>query len=249
MKNSLSILLGDSLTRELMNIFDLSLSKNNRFLHLGCSDGRLAFKVAKLVGSGGKVIGIESDPAVLRDVYGMMSDVADDLGYDNMYFYHGQNHELRTDVYRQSTLFKRLKMDNFSDFSAFTHRSVEYFNNNPVVVSHSIDVLFSSIDLGQLAHFQIVELFHEAARVLNDKGVLFMLTPSGSSMLEKNIEQYEQILSGSDFESINFFNQQFEQSNCCGTEQFKVIRAVRNTRKSSVSNVSSESSCSGSSCC
>ena len=195
-----------------------------------------------------RVIGLEHEASFLRDIYGMLPDVADELDYDNMYFYRGQNHELRTDVYRQSTLFKRLKMDSFEDFMSFSNRSVDYFNNNPVVVSKSVDVLFSSIDLPKLTHFKLVELFHEAARVLKDQGTLLMALPDSNSQFHKNISEYLRILEGAGFESIDYLSGQFEQTTCCGTQVLNVIRASRSAR-TVVKEQKSVSCSSGSSCC
>lgn len=230
MKNSLSISLNEQLVKDINGMLEPLLQKNNCFLHLGCRDGSLAFSVAPLVGAGGKVIGLENEASFLRDIYGVLPDIADKLDYDNMYFYHGQNHELRTDVYRQSTLFKRLKMDSFEGFTSFSNRCVDYFNNNPVVVSKSTDVLFSSIDLSKLTHFQLVELFHEAARVLKDQGALLMASPDSNSQFHKNINEYIKILGGAGFESIDYLSGQFEQTTCCGTQVLNVIRASRSAR-------------------
>ncbi len=245
MNNSLSISLNESVNKSIKEELHLMLQENDCFLHLGCRDGSLAASAAQFVGAGGKVIGLEQDPSSLRDIYGMLSEIADNLGYDNMYFYQGNSYELRTDLYRQSTLFKRININSFDELTAFSNRCVEYFNNNPVVVADSVKVLLSSIDLTKLPHFQVVELLHEMARVLLNHGSLVMTFPNQDSQFSKNVDEYLRIMEGAGFENIQYLPSEYEMANCCGTTKLDVIKAQRIER-----NIAIEQTCSKtSSCC
>jgi len=139
-------------------------------LDLGSGGGKLCFMVAQLVGSAGRVTGVDANPDMLALARGAQPVVAERLGYDNVRFLRGRIQDLGLDL---DLLDRELKTHPVIDASSWIDlrsREERLRRESPLVPDDSVDIVLSNCVLNLVHYPDRTSLFNEIFRVLRRGG-------------------------------------------------------------------------------
>jgi arsenite methyltransferase len=135
-------------------------------LDLGSGTGKICFIAAQIVGSEGKVIGVDMTDEMLEVARRNAPIVAERLGYANVEFRKGRIQDLALDL---ELLDRELKCNPITDAASFLRAdelAEELRIKHPLVASDSIDVVVSNCVLNLVEPKSKGHLFEEIFRVL-----------------------------------------------------------------------------------
>jgi arsenite methyltransferase len=139
-------------------------------LDLGSGTGKICFIAAQVVGSEGKVIGVDMTDEMLEVARRNAPIVAERLGYANVEFRKGRIQDLALDL---ELLDRELKCNPITDAASFLRAdelAEELRIKHPLVASDSIDVVVSNCVLNLVEPKSKGHLFEETFRVLKKGG-------------------------------------------------------------------------------
>jgi arsenite methyltransferase len=139
-------------------------------LDLGSGTGKICFIAAQIVGSEGKVIGVDMTDEMLEVARRNAPIVAERLGYANVEFRKGRIQDLALDL---ELLDRELKCNPITDAASFLRAdelAEELRIKHPLVASDSIDVVVSNCVLNLVEPKSKGHLFEETFRVLKKGG-------------------------------------------------------------------------------
>lgn len=139
-------------------------------LDLGSGGGKICFIAAQVVGPEGRVIGIDTNDAMLELAKRSQRTVAARLGYDNVSFRRGKIQDLALD---RDAVDAFLREHPVQDERAL--RELEAFQSqarqsSPLIADNSIDVVVSNCVLNLVDPAEKAQLFAEIFRVLKPGG-------------------------------------------------------------------------------
>src|SRR5262245_33925500 len=88
-------------------------------LDLGSGAGKICYIAAQIVGSTGRVIGVDMNDAMLALARKYQRDIAGRLAYDNVQFHRARIQDLQTDVDAMDAYLERHPVTSFADLQAF----------------------------------------------------------------------------------------------------------------------------------
>jgi arsenite methyltransferase len=139
-------------------------------LDLGSGSGKGCYIIAQIVGAGGKVIGVDFNPAMLELSRKYQKPIGDQLGYHNVEFRRGKIQDLKTNL----ELVDQYLRQNPVGSAAGLGRLEEFQNtirqDQPLVADESIDVIVSNCVLNLVRPEDKKQLFAEMYRVLKRGG-------------------------------------------------------------------------------
>ncbi len=139
-------------------------------LDLGSGTGKICFIASQVVGSEGKVIGVDMTDDMLEVARRNEPIVAERTGYQNVEFRKGRIQDLQLDL---EALEKRLSENPVSDANGFLEAEEladDLRNTEPLVESDSIDVVVSNCVLNLVSKKNRRQMFEEIHRVLKRGG-------------------------------------------------------------------------------
>ncbi len=142
----------------------------NTVLDLGSGGGKLAYIAAQMVGPKGRVIGVDSNPAMLALARKHQSSVAGRLGYDNVVFLRGRIQDLALSLDEVDAYLEANPIRSSDDL-----RRLEEFQDRlrraaPLIADESVDVIISNCVLNLVRESDRENLFQEMYRVLKRGG-------------------------------------------------------------------------------
>ena len=146
------------------------LHPGDTVLDLGSGTGKICFIAAQVVGSQGKVIGIDMTPEMLDVARRNAPVVAERIGFSNVAFRRGRIQDLALDL---DLLEKRLSSQPVSDVEGLhdVERLTEELRQaKPLVDNDSVDVVVSNCVLNLVSNGRKRQLFREIYRVLRNGG-------------------------------------------------------------------------------
>ena len=139
-------------------------------LDLGSGTGKICFIASQVVGSTGKVIGVDMTDAMLEVANRNAPIIAERVGYDNVEFRKGRIQDLALDLEQLESWLKEQPVDDANGFLALEEKTQELREAESLIKSDSIDVVVSNCVLNLVGNEARKQLFSEIYRVLNVGG-------------------------------------------------------------------------------
>jgi len=139
-------------------------------LDLGSGGGKICYIAAQIVGSTGKVIGIDFNEPMLELARKHQPAIAAQLGYSNVEFRRGRIQDLQLDLDRLDQLLEQQPIHTSRDWLDSEAKLNELRTSNPLVESASVDVVVSNCVLNLVQQSDREKLFREVFRVLKPGG-------------------------------------------------------------------------------
>ncbi|MCA9321379.1 MAG: methyltransferase domain-containing protein, partial [Planctomycetes bacterium] len=137
-------------------------------LDLGSGSGKHAFMIARAVGEGGQVIGIDKTPEMLALSRGAVDEVTQNLGLaaPTVEFRAGHIENLRVGLDRLHAWLGDHEIRGYDDLEALE----AYLDAEPLVADESVDLVVSNCVLNLVADHRKEQLLRELFRVLRRSG-------------------------------------------------------------------------------
>jgi ubiquinone/menaquinone biosynthesis C-methylase UbiE len=139
-------------------------------LDLGSGGGKICFIASQVVGSSGRVIGVDMNDEMLALARKANSEVSQRLRYANVEFRKGKIQDLRIDRDMLDEWLKKNPIKSESDLIAFESYVKQISETSPMIQDGSIDVVISNCVLNLVNHKDKTMLFQEIYRVLKRGG-------------------------------------------------------------------------------
>lgn len=139
-------------------------------LDLGSGTGKICFIASQVVGSSGKVIGVDMTDAMLEVARRNAPVVAERTGFDNVEFRKGRIQDLALDLEQLEGWLKEQPVQDANGFLALEEKSQQLREAESLIESDSIDVVVSNCVLNLVGMAARKQLFEEIYRVLKNGG-------------------------------------------------------------------------------
>lgn len=146
------------------------LRPGETLLDLGSGSGKICYIAAQMVGSTGRVIGIDVNEEMLALARRHQPEIARQLGYDNVEFRRGKIQDLRTDVSRLDAYLREHPVSSSGELEALERFLAEERARRPLVADESVDVVVSNCVLNLVREEDKGRLIAEIFRVLKRGG-------------------------------------------------------------------------------
>lgn len=146
------------------------LREGETVLDLGSGGGKICFIASQVVGSSGRVIGVDMNDEMLTLARKANIEVSERLGYTNVEFRKGKIQDLRVDREVLDEWLKRHPIRSGSDLATFESYIKQIGETSPMIPDGSIDVVISNCVLNLVNHKEKPMLFQEIYRVLKRGG-------------------------------------------------------------------------------
>lgn len=146
------------------------LGEGETVLDLGSGAGKICFIASQVVGSEGRVIGVDMSPEMLEVARRNAPVVAERIGYANVEFRRGRIQDLALDLERLDRELERAPATDAESLFEARARAEELRREAPLVEDASIDVVVSNCVLNLVRPEDKGRLFREIHRVLRRGG-------------------------------------------------------------------------------
>ena len=146
------------------------LREGETVLDLGCGGGKICYIAAQVVGSHGRVIGVDMNDEMLALARRYQQQIGDSLGFHNTEFRRGRIQDLALDL---DVLEQHLASDpvaSAADWLRVASHADSLRQSDPMIASDSIDVIVSNCVLNLVSSEAREQLFNEMFRVLRRGG-------------------------------------------------------------------------------
>lgn len=139
-------------------------------LDLGSGSGKACYIMSQIVGTEGRVIGIDFNSPMLELARSYQRSVGDQLGYHNVEFRRGKIQDLKTDLELIEQFLQRHPIRSVSDLANLQAYEEKIRREQPLIGDDSIDVIVSNCVLNLVRAEDKKALFTEMYRVLKRGG-------------------------------------------------------------------------------
>ena len=193
-------------------------------LDLGSGTGKICFIASQVVGSSGKVIGVDMTDAMLDVARTNAPIVGERAGFENVEFRKGRIQDLALDLEQLESWLKQQPVQDANGFLALEEKAQELRDAESLIKSDSIDVVVSNCVLNLVGNDARKQMFEELHRVLKVGGRAVISdivcdedVPEG---MQKDEELWSGCISGA-FREDEFL-QAFEDAGFHGVEILKL---------------------------
>lgn len=139
-------------------------------LDLGSGTGKICFIASQVVGSEGRVIGVDMNDDMLAIANDAASTVGDAIGFHNVEFRRGAIQDLRLDRGKVDSYLRQNPVSSNSDLVKLEDYMAELRRQEPLIADDSVDVVVSNCVLNLVASEDKAKLLSEIFRVLKKGG-------------------------------------------------------------------------------
>ena len=139
-------------------------------LDLGSGGGKICYIASQVVGSAGRVIGIDTNDDMLALARRYQQEVAERIGYSNVEFRKGRIQDLALDLELFEKYLAAHPVNSSTHWLAAQEHAHELRQSVPLVVEDSVDVVVSNCVLNLVHNDDRRKLFAEVFRVLKPGG-------------------------------------------------------------------------------
>lgn len=139
-------------------------------LDLGSGTGKICFIAAQVVGSKGRVIGVDMNDDMLGIARSATTTVAERIGYNNVEFRKAKIQDLKLDRERLDSYLRENPVRSEADLRQLEEFSSKLAQSEPLIADSSVDVVVSNCVLNLVENVQKELLFQEVFRVLKRGG-------------------------------------------------------------------------------
>lgn len=165
-------------------------------LDLGSGAGKICFIAAQVVGSGGKVIGVDVNEEMLGLAGRARVAVAGRLGYENVEFRRGRIQDLRTNLGVVDAWLAENPIRSSIDLARFEEFRARQRAEEPLVADDSIDAVVSNCVLNLVRDEDKRQLFEEIFRVLRRGGRAVVSDIVADEPVPERLKQDPELWSG-----------------------------------------------------
>ena len=146
------------------------LREGETVLDLGSGGGKIAFIAAQVVGTSGRVIGVDINDEMMALATSAAPKVAEAVGFANVEFRKGRIQDLRLDVAATEAWLAAHPVTDLASLQAFESETARQRLESPLVPDASVDAVVSNCVLNLVATEAKGQLFAEIFRVLRRGG-------------------------------------------------------------------------------
>jgi arsenite methyltransferase len=139
-------------------------------LDLGSGSGKACYIIAQIVGSDGKVIGVDFNPPMLDLARKYQKIIGDQLGYHNVEFRRGKIQDLKTNLELLDRYLQAQPVGSVADLAKLESYGNDIRVEQPLIAADSIDVIVSNCVLNLVRPNDKKSMFAEMYRVLKHRG-------------------------------------------------------------------------------
>lgn len=172
------------------------LNAGETVLDLGSGGGKICFIASQVVGSKGKVIGVDMNDDMLKLARTAQVNVASTLGYDNVEFFKGKIQDMRLDRDKVDAYLSKNPLKNEIDLQAFEGWCVVEAAEKPMIADSSVDVVVSNCVLNLVDNSNKKILFEEIFRVLKKGGRAVISDIVSDEVVPQSMQEDEKLWSG-----------------------------------------------------
>jgi SAM-dependent methyltransferase len=146
------------------------LNRGDTVVDLGSGGGKLCYIAAQVVGSAGRVIGVDCNPDMLQLARKYQDDVAKRLGFANIDFRCGRIQDLALNLELLAERIQGQSVESPGDWLDLQAVADRLRHEEPLVASNSVDCVVSNCVLNLVEPESRQQLFREILRVLKVGG-------------------------------------------------------------------------------
>ena len=146
------------------------LKKGETVLDLGSGTGKICFIASQVVGSEGRVIGVDMTDDMLDVARKYAPEVATNIGHSNVEFRKGRIQDLALDLEQLNKQISAQPINSVEGLLAIEETAKSLRKDQPMIPDNSIDVVVSNCVLNLVEQDQKKQLFSEIFRVLKKGG-------------------------------------------------------------------------------
>jgi len=139
-------------------------------LDLGSGAGKICYIAAQIVGTKGRVIGVDFNPEMLSLARKYQAEIAAALGYDNVCFYRARIQDLALPLDEVDAYLKSNPARSSEDLRRLEEFQARLRKAAPLIPDESVDVIISNCVLNLVREADREQLFREMFRVLKRGG-------------------------------------------------------------------------------
>ncbi len=139
-------------------------------LDLGSGGGKICYMAAQLVGSEGRVIGVDMNDEMLALARSHQAEMAQRLGNDRVSFHKGRIQDLALDIDALSQYLESHPVNSHAGYLALRQWEDRQRHEHPMIADDSVDLVISNCVLNLVADEQKQQLVSEIFRVLKPGG-------------------------------------------------------------------------------
>lgn len=211
------------------------LREGDHVLDLGSGSGKICYIAAQIVGSRGRVTGVDFNDEMLALARKYQNEMAAKLGYANVEFKKGRIQDLKSDLTLWDAYLKKRVVnspDAFFDFDAYRE---ELMRTRPLIPAASIDVVVSNCVLNLVQTRDKEKLFSEIHRVLKKGGRVAISDIVSDEDVPRELQNDPELWTGcisgafredlflKAFEDAGFYGIKMET---VGREPFQTVRGI-----------------------
>lgn len=172
------------------------LVEGETVLDLGSGGGKICFIASQVVGSAGRVIGVDVNDDMLALAKGAAPQVAEAVGYANVEFRRGQIQDLGLDLDLVGSWLADHPVSDLATLSAMETEVARLRTEAPLVADASVDVVVSNCVLNLVATEYKAALFAEIFRVLRRGGRAVISDIVSDRVVPTHLRQDAELWSG-----------------------------------------------------
>jgi ubiquinone/menaquinone biosynthesis C-methylase UbiE len=146
------------------------LRSGETVLDLGSGGGKLCYIASQVVGSEGRVIGVDFNDEMLSLAEKYKEQIGVQLGYHNVTFHKARIQDLALDYRKLEAYLSRWPVRSVEDRERLVAWEAHQRVHEPLIASESVDVIISNCVLNLVRHEDKRRLFEEMFRVLERRG-------------------------------------------------------------------------------
>ena len=135
-------------------------------LDLGSGGGKICYIASQIVGSAGRVLGVDMNDDMLALARKHQPEVSQRIGWDNVQFLKGRIQDLALDLDKFEGYLQERPVKSASDWLAAQQMADQMRRESPMVADNSVDVVMSNCVLNLVSPNDRKQLFAEIFRVL-----------------------------------------------------------------------------------
>jgi arsenite methyltransferase len=172
------------------------LREGETVVDLGSGTGKICFIAAQIVGSKGKVIGVDMTDEMLEVARRNAPIVAERIGYANVEFRKGRIQDLALDLELLDRELKQSAIADAASFLAADELAEELRCKHPLIASDSVDVVISNCVLNLVEPKSKRQLFDEMFRVLKKGGRALICDIASDEEVPEEMQSDPELWSG-----------------------------------------------------
>lgn len=162
-------------------------------LDLGSGGGKICYIASQIVGSKGKVIGVDFNPAMLELARKYKDEMARKIGWANVVFKRGKIQDLSTDWDRLECVLEKEPVGSVDSWQRFEAMKKAL---PPMIADNSVDVIVSNCVLNLVQNADKKQLFQEMFRVLKRGGRVAISDIISDEIVPQELQDDSELWSG-----------------------------------------------------